>query len=538
MPILTFNTENGSRYIHYTSGYSIREILDTCDTRVQTGCRGNGMCGLCLVKVEEGDVGKPAANEFVLLSQKQIESGLRLACQTIPNGNVTIEIINPEQKQRWRYLSRDDFCLPLHSRYIYQPVKHATASNGNLGAAVDLGTTNISISVWDMEKHVRLVGRTGINQQSQYGSDVISRLVYANESPEKVRALSNVAKNAIADALKDIASKEFVDLNMIRKVVVVGNTPMLSILTEKNYELLLDPAYWASYVDYRPDDTDELTSALNVAGDAHVEIIPPVSGFVGSDLLAGIIATEMMEYTEACLLVDFGTNTEIALWSGNELWVTSAAGGPAFEGTSVCCGMPAQSGAVFKAQPSHGGTGFDLKVMDGTEPKGICGSGLVDLVAVLLGMGVLNETGNFVSDYAEKGYLIDCETSRIIFGKRDVDGIQRAKAAVAAGVGFLTKRAGVKMEELSKVYVCGTFGRYLDIRNAQKIGLLPDIDSSLIKLCGNTALAGAELLLNCIDGEAILESLRHKIRFANMSDYVEFDDLFFENLYLRPMKRG
>jgi uncharacterized 2Fe-2S/4Fe-4S cluster protein (DUF4445 family) len=226
----------------------------------------------------------------------------------------------------------------------------------------------------------------------------------------------------------------------------------------------------------------------------------------------------------------------MALWDGQTLWVTSAAGGPAFEGCGMKCGMPAEPGAIYRFGGPPGSDGLDFQVLGGGEAKGFCGSGLVDLIACLRDSGELTRTGGFASLRPKEGYVVPRTDPVIRLTKADVDTFQRAKAALGAGISTLLARAQLSAAKLSRICVCGAFGRNLNVRNAQRIGLLPDAPPGRVELCGNTALAGCERLLLSPTRTEVLASLRKRTAIVNLSQSFDFEALFLENLYLQSLK--
>jgi len=288
-------------------------------------------------------------------------------------------------------------------------------------------------------------------------------------------------------------------------------------------------------MDCRVEQLPAWVSALGIHPQATVEVISPLAGFVGSDLLAGVVATDLTEQPGG-LLIDFGTNSEMALWDGHTLWVTSAAGGPAFESCGMQCGMPAEPGAIYRFGGVQDSDGLHFEVLGGGEARGFCGSGLVDLIACLRHRGELTPTGGFASPRHRNGYIVLQKDPVIRLTKGDVDTFQRAKAAVGVGISTLLARARLSAAELSRICVCGVFGANLNIRNAQRIGLLPDTPPERVQLCGNTALAGCERLLLSPATTAELGSLRTRATILNLSQAADFDALFLENLYLQPLK--
>ena len=534
MPRLSVISGEEQRFISFEPGPTLRDILDTTDLRVRSGCRGSGVCGLCRVQIETGghgwtDTGLPwqeaaeTPGERLMLSEAELQNGLRLACQVIPREDMRIRIVNPAPRSTWRKLT------PL--------APYLKKGTGPYGVAVDLGTTTISLSLWDIAHNQRLSGRFGLNQQLRHGSDVLTRLVAACESKERAGEISRLAKDSIEEAILDICSREGYDLREIRQITVVGNTPMLALLAEKGFDLLLHPEYWTMEIDCRSEDTKGWFEAGGPNTGVKVEIVQPLAGFVGSDLLAGVLSTRLTEQGAGSLLIDFGTNSEIALWDGKTLWVTSAAGGPAFEGSGIGCGMPAESGAVYRIdqQDHHGRSRWITHVIDEGHAKGLCGSGIIDLVAHLVRTGKLDQKGRLSAELRDKGFVLE-DSPGISLDSRDIDLFQRAKAAIGAGVQILLDRAKWPMEDLRRICICGTFGQYLNIQHAREIGLLPITSSRRVELWGNSALEGCELLLSLPERKECLDALRKKCRLVNLSQAPEFEDLFLENLFLQPMK--
>jgi uncharacterized 2Fe-2S/4Fe-4S cluster protein (DUF4445 family) len=532
LPTLIVKVEEMERRIPFDAGRSLRDILDATDLRVRSGCGGRGACGLCRVRINAGERGAPTANERVHLDAGELDQGIRLACQVLPTKDLHIDILAPAPKSPWRSLPDDAgrrvgrISAPAW-KDLFPEV------SAPYGAAVDLGTTHISLSIYELAGGKWLAGRYGPNPQMRYGSDVMTRLVAASRSPEQALAMSRLVVEAIGEALLDIAAREGIDIEQIVRLVLVGNTAMLALLAGRNYDLLLQPEHWMSPVDCLPDHPDLWAVPLGIHPRARIEVIPPLAGFVGSDLLAGVKNAHLLENGPGGLFIDFGANSEIALWDGRVLWVTSAAGGPAFEGSGITCGAPADPGAIFRVSFRDGA--LDFAVIAGSRPRGICGSGLVDLIAGLVRSGRLTNKGQFAPDVSREGFVLARGEQAIVLTKRDVDVFQRAKAAIGAGIQVLLTQAAMGYKDLRRIYVGGLFGRFLDVVNAREIGLLPVIPPERVELRGNTALAGcAEALLSPVAVQ-FLKDLRDRARIINLSRWPDFDELFLANLYLRPM---
>ncbi len=533
MPELTIMLEEEARRIPFIPGQSLRDILDTTDLRVRSGCRGMGACGLCRIRIEAGKAREPTSNEQMHLSSAQLAKGIRLSCQVIAEYDLQIKILSPARESGWRspphgigrrgkqssgFFPLDDLPGQIESPY---------------GVAVDLGTTHIHLSFYELSNGQWLCSRYALNPQMDFGSDVMSRLVAASESRKQTRTLGQLVVKAIGEGLLDIAAREGINLQQVVRLVLVGNTAMLALLSGRNYELLLQPRHWMSAVDCLPKHTESWAESWGIHPQAGIETISPLAGFVGSDLLAGVMTTHLTEKEGGSLLIDFGTNSEIALWDGQILRATSAAGGPAFEGCGISCGVPVEPGAIYDVRLKDGI--FDYSIIADSKPSGVCGSGLVDFIANLVGSGRLNRLGRFSTTVPEGGFELVRDNLDIVLTKRDVDMFQRAKAAIGVGIQVLLTQAGMRCENLRRIYVGGAFGRFLNVENAQAIGLLPMIQPDLVELCGNIALAGCEEMLLSPDALDSLNKLASKTRIVNLSQCLDFEDIFLENLYLQPM---
>lgn len=531
MPIIKVILDDSELQIPFTTGTTIRDVLHSSGIYLHSECGGKGTCGRCIIQVHGEIEHKLTDNEKTHLTKDQQEHGIRLACQFKPSESLNITIEYQYFNSKWKILHEKNNLLNNDDQVNLTNNKKSLP----LGVAIDIGTTQIRLSICDMSNQKRILIRSVLNPQIYFGADVLSRLVSASESEQNANEISLLVIEAIAKILADIELKENIDLQQIGKIMIVGNTAMLTLLTKKNYELLLNPDYWTQDIDCNIKNTKHLNSLWKVLLDAQIGIAPPLAGFVGSDLLAGVIASELLEKTAGTLLIDFGTNSEIALWDGNLLRVTSAAGGPAFEGCGLSCGMPAIAGAIYEIEMLNDSDINYYNVIENINANGFCGSGIVDIIANLINLGILKKNGNFIKTF-ETGFTVLAGNSNITIKKRDVDLFQRAKAAVGAGVKFLINDAGMKINDIKRICICGEFGRFLNIKNAQTIGLIPNINEQNIELCGNTALLGSEHLLFSKDFSLEIEELKHKAKILNLANFLEYDTMFIENLFLQPMK--
>jgi len=522
----------GELRLPVVAGLSVRDLLDTTELRVRAACGGTGMCGACGIQLLNGASNPPTLAEYQKLTADERGRGLRLACQLRPQGDMAILLEDPAPPSCWKSLPAEDLSpspgsLPTLAEHIY-------------GVAVDLGTTHIRVALWDRKHGKRLATRRGPNPQGSFGADVLNRLSAARGSPAHAAELAKLARTAIIQAVRDILKRDVGEvtpmLAEIGAVIIVGNTAMLALLTGHGIDDLLAPDYWQLPVDYRPRDA-AAWQAQWFMPHAHIALPGPVAGFVGSDLLADLLATQLTTGPAGSLLLDVGTNTEIALWDGQTLHITSVPGGPAFEAVGIRFGMAAELGAICRvnAHSTPAGKAFTCETIGAVSPRGFCGSGLADAVAVLLAEGTLKPSGRFAVSPGAEGFRLDPGNPRTAITGSDVDAFQRAKAATAAAMAALLKNAGMDWSDLQRLCVCGAFGHTLEIGHAQAVGLLPPIDPARIELTADATLAGCERALLTQRGESLFAEMGTKIHAINLSLLVEYEENYINHLRLEPV---
>jgi len=542
MATLAVHTKGEVQRFAFSPGQALFRLLVAAEVPIRCGCNGLGGCGLCLVRVIAGSADAPAPLEAMHLDDSQLAAGVRLACQVVPRGDLEVEVLATAARPAWRWLRRDETApprvpLPAAHPAATDSARTRAASAGRLGVAVDLGTTTLSLSLFDLATGRWRAGCRGPNPQALFGQDILTRLMAAIESSAQAGQMCQAVVEAISLAISGLAIRARAQTADIAAVTVVANPTMLALLTGDRIARLIDPRSWSQPLTCHPADLAAWALAWGIDAAARIDLVAPLAGLIGSDLLAGLIATGLTDTVSAGLLIDFGTNSELALWDGTTLWATSAAGGPAFEGSGLGCGLPAEPGAIDRlvfrdARPVW-------HVIGGGPPHGLCGTGLVDLIAGLRRAGQLTERGCFApegpADGPPAGFALAAGGPGVRLSGADVDLFQAAKAAIGAGVALLLEHAGLEVASLGRVCVGGTFGSGLDIANAQAIGLLPAIPSARVELCGNTALAGARALLLAPEPGARLTAIRAQARVINLAREPDFDDRFLDQLYLRPL---
>ncbi|MDP1525187.1 MAG: ASKHA domain-containing protein [Rhodocyclaceae bacterium] len=533
---LSVQTPSGDQVFQVPLGTSVRDALDLTELRVRAACGGSGGCGACGVTLVGGAVSPPTTAEYMKLLAVERQQGARLACQMRLQGDAVVRIDDPAPPSQWRSIPPEELiaapgALPELAQHVY-------------GVAVDLGTTHIRLALWNRKTGQRIATRRGPNPQGTFGADVLNRLSAAHGNPARADELAKLARTAIVQAVRDILKRDVGEvtpmLKEIGEVIVVGNTAMLALLSGRGGDTLLNPDHWAGRIDCQPADRAAFQAQWFMPH-AAIHLVDAVAGFIGSDLLADLVATRLTEGAAGALLLDVGTNTEIALWDGTRLHVTAVPGGPAFEGVGLRNGMAAETGAIHRVcrtpcgafHPASADISFET--VAGAPARGFCGSGLVDAVAVLLATGQIKPSGRFAVSPGPDGFLLDSANPRTALFSQDIDTFQRAKAATAAAMAALLQRAGMGWSDIQRLCVCGAFGHRLDIANAQAIGLLPPLDPARIELFADASLAGAEIGLLLPAGAAVFAALGERVAAINLSQVSDYDDRYIDHLRLRPI---
>jgi uncharacterized 2Fe-2S/4Fe-4S cluster protein (DUF4445 family) len=411
------------------------------------------------------------------------------------------------------------------------------------GLALDIGTTTVTAFLVDLSDGSVRASAAEYNAQIKRGEDVISRIIYAEKS-DGLDELGLLVRETIDALLERLRRRTGISPMQIYKATVVGNTTMIHLFLGLPPEhIRLSP--FAPLAN-RPFTLTAGEASLNIHPEAPVDCLPGVASYMGADISAGVLSAGLTSTDQLTLFIDIGTNGEIVL--GNEQWLVSCAcsAGPAFEGAGVLHGMRATKGAIEEVwihSETHEPT---IRVIGGSKPKGICGSGLISLLAELFVTGVVDRSGNFKPDegsarvrngkHGPEFVLVWAEDSalddELVLTKVDVDNLLRAKAAIYAGFSVLADRVGVNLADVSQVLIGGAFGKYINVENAIKIGLLPDLDWNRFHFLGNTAVHGALLSLLSDECRAHVDEIASKMTYVELSADNSFYDAFTAALFL------
>lgn len=443
-------------------GITLSDIINT-----EKQCGGHGKCGKCKV-IAKGSLSQPTDSELKLLTKEQLSLGMRLSCMTYALGDCEITTIAYAKNAS----VLTDGKLP---EFEIKP------DFDKYGVAIDIGTTTLAARIYD-NKGRMLADTAGLNPQQKWGADVVTRIEAALGG--KAYDLANAIRSAIENIISELSNMINIDVKEIDGVVITGNTVMLSLLTKQSTEPFSHAPFEAKRLFGETLGAKEL-GLTNLADNTSIYLPPCISSFVGADTVCAILSTGVCDSNNS-MMADIGTNGEMALWHSGKLTVCSTAAGPAFEGVGISMGMRGANGAVDRVFVDNGLLKAHV-IGDGT-PTGICASGLVDAVACMLELGVIDESG-----YLEEEEFVVLDP--VCITSKDIRMLQLAKSAICAGIETLITAQGMSVSDVSTLYIAGGFGTFLNKQNAAKIGLLPKNISKKTTAVGNAALSGAAMLL-------------------------------------------
>ena len=500
---------------------SLLRILQGKNEYISAPCNGNGTCGKCVVRFQSGAT-EPSVRDREIFSEKQLEEGYRLACQSYPTGVYEIEI--PQKEEEIEVLSGwEEKKETLGECRKAENSTHGRncaerSEQAGYGICMDIGTTNLTAQ----EECQTAVS---VNHQRAYGSDVLSRISASNSG--KKWEIQRCIRQDLQKLIRELLQKEKITEQQIQRIVIAGNTTMCHLLRGFSCETL-------GVAPFLPVDLSWMEgSAADFLGmkelDTKVVILPGISAFVGADIMAGIAKMNMHRSEGYHLLLDIGTNGEMVLGNCRHMYVTSTSAGPAFEGGNISCGMASIPGVISHVfMEETGKAGFQvIGETDGENKKqqaiGICGTGMIDLVYELREHQMIDEHGTYSDLYFDTGYKL---AEKVKFTQNDIRELQMAKAAIRAGVDILVKKAGITFDEVDNCYLAGGFGTKIDIKKAAGIGLIPkELEMKTIP-AGNTVLAGTkEVLLGRISKEE-LEKIQTMAEVINLAEENDFEELY------------
>jgi len=580
--------------VETSSGETLLDTLARAGVPVEATCAGQGRCARCRAIVK-GPCNPVTVEERELLTEEELQAGWRLLCRTeCVDGDGDVEVLLPSvshvpqppeapslrpiesdspvdavrialarptigdarsdlvRVEDWLMESfsldancEDPAVIASLSRKLRDSSwrtdlvlrdstiigARAPSAAGLAGVAVDVGTSKIAVYLVDMDTGDRLDSAAVPNPQSAFGEDIISRVQKASENSEDAVAMRRSVIEAINLTASDLAARNGSSREHLCESVLVGNTVMHHLLLGLPVESLGRSPF--APVTSLSIDTLSRGLGLESLPGAHSYLPALIAGFVGSDHLAALAATGLAASEEPCLLIDVGTNTEVSLVAGGKVRCCSCASGPAFEGGGLSFGMRAGPGAIQSVSIERGL--LSISTVDDTAARGICGSGILDSLVVMLRGGALDETGRMIEGAAGIETVDGDRVFRltesqdggwITVDQADVREIQKAKGAIRAGVEILLATAGVRPDQLSKVVLAGSFGTCLDPASAVEIAMLPPIDPAIVVGAGNAAGYGACMLLCSKKERVVSEELAREVEHVELAGHPDISVYF------------
>ncbi len=517
MAEIKIHTPQGPVVFHGERGTMLDDIILSAGVLFDRPCGGRGKCGKCRVKVS-GELSALSEVEREKLSPADIEEGVRLACQARVLGDAEVWFESEVA------FSDKTFSLGYDLSRV----------SGDLGLAVDLGTTTVAAFVTGLSDGKVYAGNATLNLQKNYGAEVMSRLLEGDKDPDR---LEELAWQSVREAVAGLQLEEDV-LSRIKRAVAVGNSAMHHLALKLPVKNLYQSPFQPHTLE--PGDVQPVVLS-SIAPNIHsVKFAPLIGGFVGADALACFMFFSLGRETEnSALAVDLGTNGEVLLAANGKLLAASTAAGPAFEAVNISCGMRAEAGAVTSVRCSDT-DGVELDTISKTTPRGICGSGLISAVKAMEDIGVIDVSGRI----ADKSPLMNVKIETVDGIKRvvlaggvyvsqsDVRELQKAKGAIRAAADILLEHAGLDPAELSRVILTGGFGGRLDPQEVLALGVLPQVPVARVLSIPNGAGMGAAMMLD----EQTFEEARD---LAGRIEHVELNlDPAFMEKYVSSMMLG
>jgi uncharacterized 2Fe-2S/4Fe-4S cluster protein (DUF4445 family) len=561
----------------FPKGTTLYKALYTLGIPMNASCGGFGKCGKCIVRILK-DASPPGDSEKRFISDSMLRQGFRLACQTkvmkdtkvfVPPetrrrvsqtiyGKGRTVTIDPFVKKRYLKLSpasihknvtyfdmvkraigekfypsldvlRETSRIPLEATYVTYGdaiirVEEKDSTSMSYGVAIDIGTATITALLVDLLSGDVLSRGFSVNPQAAFGEDVISRITNALNR-YGLRDLQMSVRGGVNSLIKKVVENSGVEKRYIYEIIFVGNTCM-------HHLFLGIPPNSLAVSPYIPLVKESLSmKARDIGIDlptyARCYVFPNIAGFVGGDTIGAILSSGMLRSKKVILLIDIGTNGEVVLGSKERACTVSCAAGPAFEGVNLSCGMPASRGAIEGVDIEDGNVKF--KVIGGGKPEGLCGSGLIDTLAQLLRMKIIDKTGRLKGKdkiISKKEGLAFPLTENIYISQKDIRQLQLAKAALRAGIEILKKHMNIRDEEIYEVQIAGAFGNFVRKESLTEIGIVPKVLSDRVHFIGNAALEGARLALLSKKMRREAENIPRRVEYLELMARKDFQEEF------------
>jgi uncharacterized 2Fe-2S/4Fe-4S cluster protein (DUF4445 family) len=463
---------------------------------IEFPCGGKGTCGKCKVRLLEGQI-EISEKQKQMLEKLAFESDWRLACYSQCTSDLTLEI------EQFKHLILAD-----ESEFEFTPGE-------GYGIAIDLGTTTVVAQLIHLQTARVLAVETMLNPQSRFGADLISRIQACLDGHSS--EMTQMIRTAIGTMIVMLLKNRDIE---IAKVVLVGNTAMQLIFSDCDVTPLSMYPFHTHNLGMKTFAPEELDWKIKVK--EPIQFYPSIGSFVGSDILAGILATNLHEKEKYTALIDLGTNGEIVIGNKSRIVCASTAAGPAFEGANISMGMRATTGAISSINLND--IKIEASVIGNTEAKGICGSALIDAIAILRKQELIGMFGEINSGEEQINIY-----GKVFLTQKDINEFQLAKAAIAAGLVILSKKLSIEVADIDSIYIAGGFGNYINIENIIATGMI-ELHEDKIHKMGNTALIGAKIFL--FQDQKIVNEILEKTEHNNLEGDPDFQDIYVDKMLL------
>ena len=530
------------RSVWVQAGTSLREAAQRVGIRLDTPCAGKGTCAKCRVRVISGKT-DPACSEH-RLTQDELSRGIRLACVTQVTDHLEVEI------------PRDVLNGPFTSGQVLTTgetfaLVSDTHPAGTYGIAVDVGTTTVVGVLFDLASGRDVATVAQLNAQIEIGDDVLSRIAAVREDYAQLERLRRLIVDTLNRIFEQLYQQAGCSCEQVIRIVLAGNTTMQQVVLGIDPSALGELPFMPAFYETQRVIAGEI--GLRAAAHAQVVVFPQIGGFVGGDTVAGLLAINALALQKPTVMVDIGTNGEIVLFANGQLFAASTAAGPAFEGARIQQGMRAVDGAIDHVLWQNNMMSYH--VIGGMVPRGLCGSALVDIIAILLHVGILDASGTFVDPTAlppeipavirgrvtSQGFVVAVDVSGaplVWLTQQDVRELQLASGAIRAGIETLLVKAGITVSDLDAILLAGGFGNYIRREHAMRIGLLPKMPLTRVKFIGNAALTGAKRALLSQQEEAIAMDIQRRVRHVELAAETCFADLYMDAMVFPTDEQG
>ena len=521
-------------------GRSMFDYADSLSLRVPTSCGRTGECHECIVEIRRGMEGLSPPTD----AEGFLRDNYRLACQA--------EVVDVDAEVEFAVLRRQPRILTHSVRRGVEPDPLTTRRGDDVfylderigpyrgrlyGLAVDIGTTTVVMNLVDLESGEVLHTASFENPQRFGGSDIMHRISY--DGGEYRGELRQVMLSAINFEIGDMARNLGFHRRDIYEVVIVGNSTMRDIFFGLDVQPIGEKPYRSTTEAEMRDGARKTTAlhstaremGLRVFPGAHVYGGPLIGSHVGADVAADLLAVGIDEADDVVMLVDVGTNTEVVVGNRDRLMAASCPAGPAFEGGQITYGMPGYDGAVESVRIDNGAV--TCATIGDAPMQGICGSGLIDLLAELRRNEMMNELGAFENGVRE---FVFAPEQRMSLSRADISGLAQAKSANYSGQYIVLRNYGMPIDRISRMYLAGGFANYVDVGNALAVGFIANVPSERIVKVGNAALEGATIMLVSGEMRSRIEELAAKVEHVELETTPDFFDIFVEGCMFKPMK--